>query len=402
MTEEIKSTLDGLHRAFEEFKRTNDENLAKRDVVSEEKLAKLNGAIDAAELKLADLAKAIARPKIATEEDNQKAVKGAFSDGFHKFARSNSAERISLDGFVQKSLDQKGLSVNVDGSGGYLALPEFGGIFEGVAREISPVRQYANVVSISGDRYEVVSYDNSLASGWVGETASRTETTNVAFKQISIPVHEIYANAYATQKVLDDAAVNLESLILDQVSQEFAEEEGDAFINGDGVAKPRGLLTYSAWASAGVYEFDKIEQVVSGSASAFTVDGLIGLVYALKAKYRAGAAFMMSRASLSGVRKLKSAVDGQYFWQPSLQAGQPSLLLGYPVVEAEAVPDVAANALAAAFGNFNMGYQIVDRIGMRMLRDPYSSKPNIQFYATKRVGGAVKNFEAIKIQKIST
>jgi HK97 family phage major capsid protein len=190
--------------------------------------------------------------------------------------------------------------------------------------------------------------------------------------------------------------MNVEAWIAEKVSDKFARTEATSFISGNGVGKPRGILTYASGTS-----FNQVEQVVSGSAALLLPDGLISLVYALKAPYKVGAQFLMKRATVSAIRKFKDTTN-QYLWQPSVQAGQPDSLLGFPIMEADDMEAVAANALAVAFGNFKAAYQIVDRIGIRTLRDPYSSKPYVEFYTTKRVGGGVKNFEAFKIQKCST
>jgi len=208
------------------------------------------------------------------------------------------------------------------------------------------------------------------------------------------------AKPKASQKLLDDAFVNVEAWLAEKVGEKFARTEATAFVSGDGVNKPRGILTYTAGDG-----FEMIEQIVSGAAAdisaANTADGLINLVMSLKAPYKAGAAFLMERATVKAVRKLKDT-QGQYFWQPSLTAGNPDMIMGFPVYEADDMETIGANALPIAFGNFKVGYQIVDRFGIRTLRDPYSAKPYVEFYTTKRVGGGVKNFEAIKLLKCST
>ncbi len=216
-------------------------------------------------------------------------------------------------------------------------------------------------------------------------------------KKIVIPVHELYANPLASQKLLDDGNINVEAWIASKVSEKFARAEATAFVQGNGVGQPRGFMTYAAGTS-----FGTIEQVITGDADQLTADGLITLLYSLKAPYRANASFLMKRLSVAAVRKFKDAGTGTYLWQPSLQMGQPDLLLGRPLYDAEDIAAEGANALAAVCGDFKSGYQIVDRFGIRVLRDPYSNKPYVAFYTTKRVGGDVKNFEAIKINKCST
>jgi HK97 family phage major capsid protein len=210
----------------------------------------------------------------------------------------------------------------------------------------------------------------------------------------------MYANPAATQKVLDDSFVNLESWLADKVADKFARIENAAFVNGDGVGKPRGFLTYGA----GTTLPGTIEQIPTGINSGFATDGtggdpLITLIYSLKQAYRSGARFFMPRAVVSLVRKIKDS-DGMYIWQPGIAAGQPSTLLGFPVVEFEDMEAPGVTSLSAAFGNMGEAYQIVDRQGIRVLRDPYTNKPYVHFYTVKRTGGDVVNFEAIKILRL--
>jgi HK97 family phage major capsid protein len=264
-------------------------------------------------------------------------------------------------------------------------------------REIATVRTVASgafkkPVSIAG-----------IEAGWVAETAARPETEPATLALLEFPSADLYACPAATQALLDDALVDLDDWLASEVEDAFAAQETQAFVAGDGVNKPRGFLAYDAVADADA-EWGEIGYVASGAAGAFAsaspVDRLIDLIYAPKAQYRPNGRFVMNRKTVSAVRKFKDA-DGNYVWQPAGRPGETASLLGYPVTEIETMPDVAANSLSIAFGDFQKGYLIVDRAGVRVLRDPYSAKPYVLFYTTKRVGGGVQNFDAIKVMKFA-
>lgn len=239
------------------------------------------------------------------------------------------------------------------------------------------------------------------ASGWVSETASRPQTTSPTLAELSFQTMELYAMPAATQMLLDDSVVNLDEWIAAEVEQAFATQEGVAFVTGDGVNKPKGFLAYTTVDEAS-WTWGNLGYVATGVSGALPAsnpsDKLVDLVYALKAGYRQNGAWMMNRKTQGAVRKLKDA-DGNYLWQPPAQAGAQVALMGFPLHECEDMPDPAANSLSIAFGDFARGYLIVDRVGVRVLRDPFSSKPYVLFYVTKRVGGGVQNFDAIKLLK---
>jgi HK97 family phage major capsid protein len=241
------------------------------------------------------------------------------------------------------------------------------------------------------------------ASGWVGETAPRPQTDAPALAEMSFPAMELYAMPAATQALLDDAAVDIEAWISSEVDTVFAEQEGAAFVAGDGINKPKGLLAYTAVADS-AWSWGNLGYIATGAAGGFKAtaasDTLIDTIYSLKSGHRQNANFVMNRKTQAEVRKLKDA-EGRYLWQPPATAGEAASLVGFPVVEAEDMPDIAANAMAIAFGDFRAGYLVVDRTGVRVLRDPYSAKPYVLFYTTKRVGGGVQNFEAIKLVKFA-
>jgi HK97 family phage major capsid protein len=300
--------------------------------------------------------------------------------------------------------EQKALSVGSDPDGGFAVHPDMSGRIAQLVLETSPMRQVANVVTIGTDALEGVNDLNDASSGWVGETETRTETTAPKLGEWRIPVNEQYAEPRATQKLLDDAAFDIEGYLAAKIADRLTRMENTAFISGNGVRKPRGILTYPAGVPS-ASTFSVIEQVPTGAAGAFASsnpgDALINLVYSLKAVYREDACFMMKRATLAEVRKLKDG-NQNYLWQPDFQSKEGGTLLGFKVVEAEDMPAIGANSLSIAFGNFRQAYQIVDRQGIRILRDAYTAKPYVKFYTTKRVGGDVVNFEAIKLLKFAT
>jgi HK97 family phage major capsid protein len=264
------------------------------------------------------------------------------------------------------------------------------------------MRAYASIQVISSDALEGLYDLDEADSGWVGETSARTTTDTPQIGKWRIPVHELYANPKATQKLLDDASINMEAWLAAKVAEKFARDESTAFVSGNGINKPRGFLSYAA----GTTIPGTIERIKTGTSSAFAadpngLDKLLDALYSLKAPYRANATWFMPRLVTALARKLQDS-DGQFQWQPSSQAGQPATLLGYPVAAFEDFEALAANSLSMAVADMREAYQIVDRIGIRTLRDPYSAKPYVEFYTTKRVGGDVINFEAIKLLEFGT
>jgi len=292
-------------------------------------------------------------------------------------------------------VEMKTMSVGSDPDGGYFVSPVMSPRILSIIYETSPMRELCTVETISTDAIEYPIDDGEAGAGWVGEQETRAETGTPQVGVQRIPVHEMYAKPKATQKLLEDAAINIEAWLAGKIGQRFGRLEATAFVSGDGIKKPRGFLTYSAGSTRGT-----IEQVVSGVAGGVSFDGLINLMTSLKEEYAAGAVFMMRRATVGAVLLLKDG-NGQYIWRVDNQAGKPSILLGHPVYQAADMQAVAADALAIAFGNMRQAYTIVDRLGISTLRDPYSAKPFVEFYTRKRVGGDVTNFEAVKIQKLA-
>lgn len=311
---------------------------------------------------------------------------------------------------VMGRVSAKALSVGIEADGGYWVTPQISDRVIQRQFDTSPLRTIANVVTIGSDAIEFPTDSNDLISGgWVGESDARGETATPEIGIKRIPVHEQFANPRATQKLLDDAAFPVEQWLADKIADKFIREENAAFVSGNGVSKPRGFLDYGGDATTeddSARNWGLLQYVPSGNASGFDStdpgDALIDLVHKLKPVYRVRAVWVMSRATAAEVRKFKDG-QGNYLWSGgNVQEGLQQRLLGFPVVEAEDMPDVGGSAFPIAFGDFMAGYQIVDRQGVRTLRDPFTAKPFVQFYTTKRVGGDVADFDAIKLFKIAT
>ena len=309
-------------------------------------------------------------------------------------------------GFVRSgaTIEMKAFTGVTGDAGGYAVPREIDAVIDALLKAASPIRAIANVVKVGSAGYRKLVTTGGTPSGWAAETGARTETATPTFVEIAPPMGELYANPSATQAMLDDALFDVEDWLAGEIAMEFAKAEGAAFVNGNGTNRPKGFLQQPTAATTdGARAFGTLQHVASGAAGDFASnpqEKLIDLVQSLRAPYRQGAAFVMNSSTLARIRKFKTS-DGAFVWQPSLAAGQPATLLGYPVIEAEDMPDIAANALAIAFGNFRMGYLIAERSETAILRDPYSNKPFVNFYATKRVGGCVTNSEAIKVLKFA-
>jgi HK97 family phage major capsid protein len=307
----------------------------------------------------------------------------------------------------ESDLQQKSMSIGSDPDGGYLVPTELDRELTKYLRARSPMRQIARVVQVGGAEFKQPFSTLGTAYSWVGETSARPETTAPGFKMLTIPTNEIYAMPSITQQLLDDNAFDLGAWLTEELGEAFGDGESDAFINGNGVARPRGLFTYTTVSTADATRaHDNFQYIPTGGAGAFASsnpsDALIALVYAVKPQYRANAVWLMSPEVLEAVRKFKSTSTDEYLWQPGTQAGQPATLLGYPVFEDENLPAIAANSLSAAFGDFRRAYTITDR-STGMLRDPYTSKPFVNFYATKRLGGGGgRDTRAVKFLKFAS
>ena len=319
-------------------------------------------------------------------------------------ARDAFVERYIRRG-IDAGVEMKSLSGASGGEGGYAVPREIDGAIAATLKGLSPIRSIATVVQTGTSGYRKLIATGAMGAGWVGETDARPATATRSFAEIAPPSGELYANPAASQAMLDDAMFDVEDWLAEELGREFAVAEGAAFVSGNGTNRPKGFLSYTATNEAdGVRAFGSLQYLATGTAGAFPAatpqDKLVELVHMLKAPYRQGACWVMNSDTLARIRKFKTS-DGAFVWQPGMVEGQAATLLGYPVVEAEDMPDVAADSFSIAFGDFRAGYLVVDRTGVRVLRDPYSAKPYVLFYTTKRVGGGVQNFEAIKLVKFA-
>ncbi|MFC2248534.1 phage major capsid protein [Labrys portucalensis] len=380
--------LADLAKTFEDYKAANDERLkGKADALVDEKVTRIDASVS-------ELQKAI-------DDMNLKLAAAQMGAG----GKAKSPEEVeygkSFNAHIRKGDINATLSKGSDPDGGYTAPVEWDRTITDKLKLISPIRQYATVQPISTAGFKKLFNDRAVGSGWVGETAARPETTTPKLGILDFLPGEIYANAAATQQLLDDSQIDIEAWLQTEIETEFNRQEAIAFVAGDGVNKPFGVLTYAEGAAnAAKHPFGAIPVIASGDAAKLTSDGLIDLIYDLPQAYAANAKFFMNRKTAASVRKLKDG-QGNYLWQPSYQQGQPATLGGEPVVDVPDMPAVGANAIPLLYGDMGETYLIVDRIGIRVLRDPYTNKPFVMFYVTKRVGGGVKNPLAMRAQKIS-
>ncbi|WP_330926297.1 phage major capsid protein [Candidatus Sororendozoicomonas aggregata] len=396
--QDIENVAKEIKQSFNDFKEKNDQRL---EAVEQEK-GKLAGQVDDLNSKLSELdalktsleeeLKTIKRP--GTTGNKNKDVE-AHQEAFARFVRKGDDNGL-------KALEQKALNTGADEDGGYAVPEELDRSLLDLQRDAVVMRQEANVITVGTGDYKKLVNLHGAASGWVGEEDARPQTGTPKLAQIAPLMGEIYGNPQATQKMLDDSFFNVENWLSNELQIEFSEKEEAAFTSGDGNLKAKGFLAYSnTEEDDAARDFGILQAVRSGSASGITADALIKLVYALRKVHRMGAKFMMNNKTLFDVRILKDS-EGNYLWRPGLDVGQPSSLLGYSIAENEQMPEVAADALPVAFGNFKRAYTIVDRIGTRVLRDPFTNKPFVGFYTTKRVGGMLTDSEAIKLLKVQT
>lgn len=363
-------------------------DLVARQDAAEEALEALRTDFDDVKTRLDRVSRAAARPLIEGTAPQSLEVKG-FVEGYLR--NGCEAELKSITGAVPAD-------------GGYAVPREIDAMISSRLQNISPIRSLAQVVQTGTAGYRKLVTTGGTSSGWVSETAGRPETETPRFAEIAPPSGELYANPAASQTMLDDASFDLESWLADEIAMEFARAEGTAFIRGTGINQPAGFLTApKSDTDDAARPFGTLQFITSGKAAGLGASPelkLIDLVHSLKAGHRQGASWVMNSATLAEVRKLKTA-DGSFLWQPGLMESQPNRLLGYPVVEAEDMPDIAADAFPIAFGNFRAGYLIAERRATSILRDPFTNKPFVHFYATKRIGGQVLDSEAIKLLKIA-
>ncbi|HEO9146092.1 TPA: phage major capsid protein [Enterobacter asburiae] len=394
---DVEQVAQELQAKFDDFRSKND----KRIEALESEKGKLAGEVETLNGKLSELdqlkssleeeLKQVKRPGGGT----QSKVAGEHKTAFMAFMRKGNDDGL-------RDLERKALQVGVDEDGGFAVPEELDRAILDLLQDEVVMRQEATTITVGGANYKKLVNLGGSASGWVGETDTRPATDASKLGQIEPFMGEIYGNPQATQTMLDDAFFNVEDWINSELATDFAEQEEIAFTSGNGTKKPKGFLAYaSSLADDKTRAFGTLQHILSGATAGVTADAIIKLVYTLRKVHRNGAKFMMNNNSLFSVRILKDS-EGNYLWRPGLELGQPSTLAGYGVAENEQMPDIAADAKAIAFGNFKRGYTIVDRIGTRILRDPYTNKPFVGFYTTKRTGGMLADSQAIKLLQIGT
>ena len=376
-TAEVKSALAGFLNEFSQFQDDMTTKLAKQ----EERISML---------------------KTKTMTHSRPALCAATHEGApHKKAMGTYLRTGDDDGLRGLELEGKALNTAVNAEGGYLVDPQTAEAIQGVLRGSSSLRSVANVVNVEATSFDVLIDQTDVGAGWASETAASVETSTPQIERISIPLHELSALPKASQRLLDDTAFDIEGWLAERIADKFSRAEAMAFIAGDGIDKPTGFLTHPTVDDA-TWSWSNLGYVITGAAGDFDAtnpaDAIVDLVYSLGARYRANANFVMNSKTAGAVRKMKDA-DGRFLWSDGLAAGEPARLMGYPVLIAEDMPDIASDAMAIAFGNFDAGYTIAERPELRVLRDPFSAKPHVLFYATKRVGGDVSDFAAIKLLK---
>jgi HK97 family phage major capsid protein len=438
---EIKSLVEKTGEAFEAFKKSNDENLKNRDVIIEEKMARIETDLDKAVEAKAALERQIAAEKKEREDlelrlsklghrgtgddkfdvelksfndalkasakDRQAAYEPVDADGYRAY-KSAFRSFMSKDARLLTADEIKTLSVGSDPDGGYLVTPDTGGRIVTKVYETSEMRQIASSMTISSDKLEGIEDLGEAGAGYAGEAAQGSDSTTPQIGKWSIPVWIIDSEPKATQSILDDASVDVEAWLSGKVSDKFSRFENSEFVKG--ATKIRGFTSYTTAADSGSgVTWGQIGYVATGTSSAFgttvatQADKLIDLMGLLKQAYLPNARWAASRAVLTLIRKFKiGATTDAYVWSPGLGVGIPETILGFPVSRMEDMPALGSDSLSMAFGDFRAAYQIVDRIGIRVLRDPFTSKPFVKFYTTKRTGGGVVNFEAIKLMKFGS
>jgi HK97 family phage major capsid protein len=394
---EIKALIEQVNTAFTAMKAAHEQQLAElkkglADAVTSDKMAKIDAALLEQQKALDEANRRLAAVQIG----------GAGQAGDTPETRQH---REAFASFARRGI-QAAATTYSDPNGGFLAPPTLDMMVTRIQAQMVAMRRLAQVQAISSTSYVKFKSLGGSTSGWVGETqtgSARPETNTPNLARMEFTPGELYAEPFATQQALDDMAVDVEAWLAGEVAIEFTEEEGASFLTGNGVNKPRGLLDYAkvlnasyAWGSVGYVKSGDANAFIAASASAGPADCFVDTIYALKAGYRAGASWLMNDLTAARVRKFRDG-DGNYLWQQSILAGQPSTFMGYPVETDDYMPDVASNAFPVAFGDFRQAYLIVDRTGIRVLRNPFKSNGQVAFYTTKRVGGGIQNFEAVKL-----
>lgn len=398
---DIKALVEKQARTFEAFKAAHEAELrdlkcgAGEDPLTVRTVEKTAEEVVKLSSAIANLETAINRPGTRTPlgggEDR------AYRSAFDRFVRKG--ER-ALSGGDMQLLEEKAISIGTGQDGGYAVPAVIDQEIERQMGDLSPMRSICRVVQVASETYTKLVSKNGGGAAWVSEAGGRPETANPSFHQVTPSMGELYAFPFATQRALDDVMFDVEQFLFEDIAVDFAEKEGEAFISGDGANKPSGLLTATFSANGDDSRaFGQVEEIATGVAGDWAAadpsDDLIELKSRLKEIYRPNGRFLMNAKTLASILKFKDA-NGQYLWQPQMAYGENPTIWGSPYTLNEAMPDMGTDAHAVLFGDFERAYTIVDRVGTRVLRDPYSAKPHVGFYATKRVGGALVNDHAVK------
>jgi HK97 family phage major capsid protein len=433
--------VNDLNKAFEEFKSAHTTQIAEirkgiADVVTAEKMSRIESELDRLEDINARLGDEQKRSDDLEKKLNRLGLSGAAADGterelkgFNLLLSMHAAEqkrnhvavgaqemvdyKAGFETFIRKGGnafydgERKAMSVGSDPDGGYLVPADMNGRIITRVRDLSPVRQISAVQPIGSDALEGLNDLDEAGFAWTGETQARVETSTPQLGKYRISAEEMYAYPRTTRKLLDDAVVDVEAWLIEKAADRFARAEGEAFVVGDGISKPRGFATYPTAATADGSRawgtFEHFNTTANGAFGASNpADILIDVVEAMKDGYREGARWVTRRSVISLIRKFKEATTNAYLWQPGLQAGQPPTLLGFPVTKAEDMPALGTNSLSMAFGNFAVAYQVVDRLGMRVIRDEITQPGFVKFHVFRRVGGAAVQFEAVKFVRFGS
>ncbi|WP_312795557.1 phage major capsid protein [Tianweitania sp.] len=393
---DMKAAIEAVNRGFEAFKAEHTKQLddlkkGKADVVLDEKVERINASVGELQTNV----------QKAIDDMSVKIAAAGLAEGVIGDLPANPEYVSAFKAHMRKGEVQASMSIGTAVDGGYLAPVEWDRTITSKLKETSPIRANAKVQSITGPAFSKLFTDRAVGSGWVGETATRPATSTPQFGPLPFSIGEIYAFPQITQTLLDDAAINLEDWLAGEVDGEFGRQENIAFLAGDGVNKPHGILTYvEGGANAARHPWGAIKVVSTGSAGKLTADSFVDLFYSVPTGLRTGAKLFTNRLSQGAMRKLKDG-QGNYLWQPTMAAGQPATLAGESIVEVPDMPDVAAGNIAALYGNMEETYLVIDRVGIRVLRDALTNKPYVGFYTTKRVGGGVQNPEPMRALKVA-
>lgn len=400
MSDEIRELIEQQGKAFEEFKKSNDERLAaleKGEARSEleEKTDRINDELGRLSAVVDELAKKANRPGAPGAEGDE-ALQAEHKSAWIKWVRKGDDAGLA-------DIEHKAMNVGTPADGGYAVPIQQDRDIMRLLTDLSPMRQVCRVMTVGTEDYRKLVNLGGTASGWVGETDARPATAGPTLAQLKPSFGELYANPEVTQKALDDIFFDVEGELSQDISESFAVLEGKAFLSGTGTNQPVGLLTAKTSAEAdSARAFGTVQHIATGVADNFPAkdpaDILIDLIYSMKAGYRTGAQFMVNSMTLATMRKWKDG-QGNYIWQPAIQNGQPGSIFGYGYVTNEDMPSAGAGAIPVVFGNFQQAYIIFDRVGIRSLRDPYTNKPFVGFYTTKRVGSMIANTQAVKFLK---